>query len=93
MPGKACCQATAVLNDRIYVFGGQSNLDSINATSVTYEYNPAADTWARKADMPTARSVASAAAVDGKIYVIGGAIKQPATRFQTVEMYDPATDT
>ena len=93
MPGKACCQATAVLNDRIYVFGGQSNLDSINATSVTYEYNPAADTWTRKADMPTARSVASAAAVDGKIYVIGGAIKQLNTRFQTVEMYDPATDT
>jgi N-acetylneuraminic acid mutarotase len=51
-----------------------------------------AGTWTQKADMPTARSIAGSAVVDGKIYVIGGA---PVSFGFTavVEEYNPATDT
>jgi N-acetylneuraminic acid mutarotase len=49
-------------------------------------------TWTQKADMPTARSIAGSAVVDGKIYVIGGA-PVPFGLCAVVEEYDPATDT
>jgi N-acetylneuraminic acid mutarotase len=55
------------------------------------EYDPAADTWTRRADMPTARQGVCAAAVDGIIYAIGG--WNPSGDLSTVEAYDPATDT
>ncbi|MFC1719006.1 kelch repeat-containing protein, partial [Candidatus Poribacteria bacterium] len=49
-------------------------------------------TWTQKADMPTARSIAGSAVVDGKIYVIGGA--EVAWGFtEAAEEYNPATDT
>jgi len=53
------------------------------------------NTWAAKADMPTARYGLSASAVDGKIYVIAGCEKQgwPNGFPPIVEEYDPATDT
>ena len=54
------------------------------------EYDPATDTWVRKADMPTARYGLSTCVVNGKIYAIGGSVAlfgfgQP---LSTVEVYD-----
>ena len=54
--------------------------------------------WARKADMPTARSDFSTCVVDGKIFVIGGSARLTIHEsgdmsLSTVEMYDPETDT
>jgi len=49
------------------------------------------DTWTRKTDMPTARVAACAAAVDGRIYVIGGEIAN-GVYIATVEEYNPITD-
>jgi hypothetical protein len=54
------------------------------------EYDPATDTWTKKADIPTARSWLSTRAVDGKIYAIDG---WRSTNTSSVEEYDPATDT
>jgi hypothetical protein len=57
-------------------------------------YDPATDTWTRKADMPTRRAALSASVVDGKIYVIGGVrVLDYLVGIPTVEEYDPATDT
>ena len=60
-------------------------------------YDPAPDTWIQKADMPTPRST-STCVVDGKIYAIGGIApnnikKKKPWRLDTVEVYDPTTDT
>ena len=47
--------------------------------------------WNKKADMPTARTYLRAAVVNGKIYALGGTIKnQPVT---SNEQYDPTTNT
>jgi hypothetical protein len=46
-----------------------------------------------KKDMPTARFLASATAVDGKIYVFGGVANLTATGFSALEVYDPSADT
>ena len=60
-------------------------------------YDPVIDTWTQKADMPMPRST-STCVVDGKIYVIGGTAfnnikKKKPWRLDTVEVYNPATDT
>src|SRR6202049_3685231 len=47
-------------------------------------------TWTEKAPLPTLRSEVSVAAVNGKIYVIGGGINRVAVPH--VEEYDPSTD-
>jgi len=49
--------------------------------------------WAKKADMPTARLDISSAAVNGKIYVIGGSPFNNGPGLSIVEEYNPAADT
>ena len=75
---------------RIYAFGGSSG-DTAEA------YDPIADTWSTVAPMPTPRSLLSAATgSDGRIYVLGGSavpVPFPDPPFNTVEAYDPLTDT
>ena len=53
------------------------------------------DSWVAKSAMPTKRRFLTSAVVDGKIYCIGGRMKeytQP-IYLNTVEVYDPKTDT
>jgi hypothetical protein len=54
------------------------------------EYDPATDTWTRKADMPTARDSLSTSVVNGKIYAIGGAMSGDGVSLSIIEEYDPA---
>ena len=85
------------MNGKIYVFGGVSSDGKILST--VEEYDPATNTWTKKADMPTPRYVFSTSAVDGKIYAIGGmggtnSINDVDVKIlSTVEEYDPAADT
>lgn len=66
---------------RIYLFGG------FVTGSTTYEYNPEADSWSRKAAMPTPRYGLAAVTLNGKIYVLGGSNGSAATG--ALEVYDP----
>ncbi|MFW9998387.1 MAG: Kelch repeat-containing protein [Candidatus Odinarchaeota archaeon] len=57
-----------------------------------------AGTWTQKANMPTARFFPGSAVVDGKIYVIGGALvweglTSVAEQTSVAEKYDPAANT
>jgi N-acetylneuraminic acid mutarotase len=57
-------------------------------------YDPATDTWTKKADMPTPRYIYGPSAVNGKIYAIGGWVNFWGNqRTSTVEEYDIAADT
>ncbi|MFI5371238.1 MAG: DUF2341 domain-containing protein [Candidatus Eisenbacteria bacterium] len=58
--------------------------------SANYEYDPATDTYVRRADVPTPRVWGTCALVGGKIYLIGGG---PSSAGRANEAYDPATDT
>ena len=83
---------TAAVNGKIYAIGGVtgSYFEGTTLSSVE-EYDPATDTWTRKADMPVETRSLAASALNGKIYVVGGASEGRAQ--STVLEYDPMTDT
>ena len=93
MPTATSLHSASVVDGKIYVIGGTDNLYKWTSYwSTVFAYDPQTDTWARKADMPTARARLSASVVDGKIYAIGGSPHGDA-EVAAVEVYDPTTDT
>jgi len=82
--------SSSVVNGKIYVIGGTSNLGK-NKFSFVEEYDPVTDTWTRKTDMPTARVWHCTSAYGGKIYAFGGFIDL--VGLTIVEEYNPGTDT
>ncbi|APO71355.1 Kelch repeat-containing protein (plasmid) [Rhizobium gallicum] len=110
MPEPAHHTATVALDGKVYVFGGfvgTGGARQWQPIADAFSYDPKTDTWTKLAPMPTARGSAEAVALDGKIYVIGGAhthdhdreMKEPLWAGvpnivgTTVEEYDPATNT
>jgi RNA polymerase sigma factor (sigma-70 family) len=96
MPTARTLSAIAVVDGIIYVIGGASDeTGDVEILSVVEAYDPATDTWTRKADMPTARYGVTACVLDGQIYAFGGRTKwtDQTSAVPTVEVYDPATDT
>jgi N-acetylneuraminic acid mutarotase len=53
-------------------------------------YDPLANAWSAIADMPDARANLGAAALNGKIYVVGG--QDGTSTSKSGAVYDPATD-
>ncbi len=99
--------ALAELGGKIYFFGGYRLPDSGRATWIpmdtAWEYDPRADSWRALAPVPQARGSASAAVVNGKIHLMGGATLPPGIKDEfihpsrnvsvgTHEVYDPATN-
>ncbi|MBN1244762.1 hypothetical protein JXA31_04130 [Candidatus Bathyarchaeota archaeon] len=76
--------ATAVYQNKIYVFGESDGLNQV--------YDPAADMWEDRASMLTLRTLFDANVVNGKIYVIGGHIGDEGSATTVNEVYDPAND-
>lgn len=74
---------------RLYVIGGyrQSGLSAWQPVATTYAYDPATDSWAERASMPTARGALSVTAHEGKLYAIGG--YDGKANSAAVEVYDP----
>jgi N-acetylneuraminic acid mutarotase len=100
--------AFASLNDKIYAFGGFKYPDAgppaWQPLDNAWEYDLLADAWRPLAPMPGKRGAATAAAANGKIYLVGGATTlanfsengihptRPHQVLATVEEYDPATN-
>ena len=49
--------------------------------------------WATRTSMPTPRTAAGSAVVNGKVYIIGGQLGTPNTTTNIVEEFDPITNT
>jgi len=104
LPSANYTYQAAVVNGIVYVFGtaGPFYNQTTGATygsSISYAYNPATNTWATKASMPTPRNSFAIAACGNKIYLIGGlevnnnytGSSQPPCSVN--EVYDPSTNT
>ncbi|HLA80106.1 MAG TPA: kelch repeat-containing protein [Thermoleophilia bacterium] len=94
MPTPRQAPAAAMVDGILYVVGG---FNDAGFTLPTVEaYNPVTDTWTTKAPMPTPRLALALAVVNRAIYALGGLFDAPPTTrlfLQTVEAYDPLTDT
>lgn len=66
--GRVWRPAEGVVNDRLYVAGG----NSLGPRHETEMYDPASNTWSFVAPMPTARTDLFGASANGRFYAIGG---------------------
>jgi N-acetylneuraminic acid mutarotase len=96
MPFAAGSSASAVIRGKVYVAGG---IVGSSTTARTACYDPATDTWTELAPMPRARNHAASATDGRKLFVFGGRgpgsgdSNTVANGFDTVQVYDPATNT
>jgi hypothetical protein len=82
--------SAAVVNGLIYVIGGYSpSGGTLYTPSPNQVYDPSSNSWSVRSSPPTARSFATAQAINDKIYLIGGHSSQ---LYAVNEQYDPATD-
>lgn len=90
MPTARGGTAGAVLDGWLYVIGGEGNRAVASGVFPTVEaYHPASDRWVTLPDMPNPRHGFGAVAVDGRIYVPGGADVQAFGAVDTVEVLVP----
>jgi N-acetylneuraminic acid mutarotase len=69
MPTARSGIAAAVLEGRMFVFGGEAPAGTFNQVQA---YDGKSNGWSNHARMPTARHGLGAAAVAGRIYVVSG---------------------
>lgn len=87
----------AVLNNRLYVCGGR---DGSACHRSVEAYDPHTNKWSLRTPMIRRRSGVSLGVLNGLLYALGGydspantANNSSVPRTETVERYDPATDT
>ncbi len=86
MPTAVYNPATGVLNNEVYVVGGNTTTQ----TAAVQIYNPVTNSWSTGVSLPIATANAPAAVVDGVLYVIGG---YTTAVTNAVWAYDPKTKT
>jgi len=95
MPFDAGSSSSAVIGGQVYVAGG---IVGSSTTTQAARYNPATDTWQAIAPMPQGRNHAAAESDGTRMFVFGGRGPGsgdgnfPANGFDTVQIYDPATN-
>ncbi|NNC91787.1 MAG: hypothetical protein HKN80_04785, partial [Acidimicrobiia bacterium] len=84
------------MNGLVYAIGGQRGHDeSTEDLAFTHAYDPATDSWQRRADLPTARNHCEAAAFGwrGQIFVAGGFDSwRDLAPHSSIVRYDPESD-
>ena len=84
----------AALDGKLYAVGGRGGGPSQPAAACLKSgevYDPVLDTWSNLPDMSTGRSLLGLAALDGKVFAVGGT-PDGGTQIASVEAYDPATN-
>ncbi len=88
VPSNTSCRASATVGGKLYAFSGFAG-----PSTEAEVYDPVTDSWSDIASMPTPHACGMGAAVDGRIYVIGGS-KQFGFHLGStaIDVYNPATD-
>eukprot|EP00964_Phaeocystis_antarctica_P122109 scaffold85766_cov58-Phaeocystis_antarctica.AAC.2 len=74
----------------IYLVGGLERVGGVSRTMRAYD--PLLDTWCEFSSMATKRYSHAAAALGGKLYVMGGFDQNGSTALDQAEVYDPKAD-
>lgn len=94
MPNARAGASAAVVDGKIYAMGGSCILDGQTVKvcgDINEMYDPVTDTWTTKAGMIHGRTNLVAAAVNGRIYAIGGRTSSGTEKYN--EEYDPVANT
>lgn len=93
MPTARRSLSAVAVDGKIYIIGGTDTpcCPPSKLFSLVEEYDPVANVWTRKADMPTPRISASLCILNGKIYAIGGC--SLTSGLQVVEVYNSKVNT
>jgi N-acetylneuraminic acid mutarotase len=86
MPASRSDVGSAVLNGRLFVFGGITDGYGLPASAATYSYNPSVGAngeWAQRRSLPQALWGPCGVSVSGKIFSFGGAPKDSPYRTGT----------
>jgi hypothetical protein len=88
--------SVAVWKDAIYVLGGFDGIlgrtTPFLPIAVSYVLDPGASAWRNLAPAPLPRGGATAQAIDGRIYLTGGAPNEGEPTLGELDIYDVATD-
>ncbi|AOT07649.1 Kelch repeat-containing protein [Pseudoalteromonas luteoviolacea] len=90
--------ASAVIGNKIYVFGGRALGEGSKNLDYAEVYDTKMDTWTEISSLPVASAGLSASVLDGKIIVTGGEVFGPnhqwekGKAFNSAWSYDPETD-
>ena len=89
MKSKRQCPGVAVLNDRIYAVGGFNREERMLNTAEVLDMTVGGTQEGRNiANMNTKRSSVGLAAINGRLYAVGG-LDDNETRLSSAEYYDP----
>jgi N-acetylneuraminic acid mutarotase len=93
MPSPRLEFAVAAVNDLVYAIGGRDDTVLVTPrppTVVVEVYDPVNDSWTNGPSLPEPIANASAVAINGRIYVIGG-VPEFAPETRSVYEFDPTT--
>jgi N-acetylneuraminic acid mutarotase len=93
IPDKAAWPGIAVLQGKVYLFGGDVKGVDILPTDNAFAYDPETDTWKRLSPLPAPREYAAARAVGKYIYIFGSRTKKGDIPDLRNYRYDPAANT
>jgi N-acetylneuraminic acid mutarotase len=75
----------AAADGKIYIVSG-----TLGANATTFEFDPATNTWSKKAPIPFGQYWSTAETINDKIYVCGGGSPYPGSKY--LQIYDPKTN-
>ena len=88
LPVGSAAAGTAVLDDRIIYFGGETAETALNTT---WALEPEAFKWTRLANMQQGRHGSQAVVHEGHVYIAGGSPKRGGGNLSSIQMFAPVT--
>jgi N-acetylneuraminic acid mutarotase len=88
MPTPRSAMAAAIIDDKIYVAGGQG--EKVKKDNIVEVYDISSNTWAKGTALPESLDHLGMATYDGRLYVVGGAEKYGYSN--KLLIFDPSTN-
>jgi N-acetylneuraminic acid mutarotase len=93
MPTPTADMEANVVDDKIYVISGLTDIAKPTLSSSNWVYDPSSNSWSPAAPIPTAVFDYASAVVNNKIYIEGGGLSGSPYYSNLNQIYDPKTNT